>query len=63
MASRNEPPRRQRGARKDASIGSIERHMENAYNLPKGSVKISNPSGRDARSDQKVGTLKKRFQD
>jgi hypothetical protein len=61
MPSRVDPPRRQRGAREDASVGSIERHIEKSYNVPKGSVKISNPSGTDARSDQKIGTLKKKF--
>ena len=60
MPKRVDPPRRQRAARKDASIGSIERHVETAYDLPRGSVRINNPDHSNARSDQKVGTLKKR---
>jgi hypothetical protein len=59
MAKRNDPPRRQRGARSTASVGSIERHIEKAYGLPEKSVSIKNPSGRKARVDKQVKNVKK----
>lgn len=61
MAQRNDPPRRQRGARKDSSVGQLEEHIEKAYKLPKGAVQINNPGGRNSRSDQKVGNLKDKW--
>jgi hypothetical protein len=60
MPKRIDPPRRQRDARKDASIGGIERHVESTYGLPRGSVQINNPDQSNARSDQKIGTLRKK---
>lgn len=63
MAKRTDPPLRQRNARTDASIGSIERHIEGTYGLPKGSVTISRPTGRDARSDKTVGRLKREYEE
>lgn len=57
---RNEDARRQRNARSDASIGSIEKNIEKTYGLPSGSVQINNPDGSNARSDQKIRTLKKK---
>ncbi|XLY88181.1 hypothetical protein ACK8QS_21935 [Ectopseudomonas mendocina] len=56
-----EQPRRQRDARKDATVGSIEKHIEKAYGLPEGSIQITNVDGSNARSDQKIGTLRKRY--
>jgi ribosomal protein L23 len=55
-------PRRQRDARKDASVGSIEKHIEDTYGLPPGSVQITNTDGSNARSDQKIGTLRRRYE-
>jgi len=62
MAKRTDPPRRQRDARSDASVGSVERHIEGTYGLPTGSVTISRPTGRDARSDKTVGRLKREYE-
>jgi hypothetical protein len=59
MKKRTEKPKRRRAARSDASVGSIERDIEKIYKLPKGSVQINNPNGRDARSDTQVGKLRK----
>jgi hypothetical protein len=58
-----EEPRRQRDARKDASVGSIEKHIEKTYGLPAGSIQVNNADGTNARSDQKIGTLKKKYED
>lgn len=58
---REEEPRRQRSARRDASVESIEQHIEQTYELPEGSVQIVNPNGRDARSDQKIEKLRKKY--
>lgn len=62
MSKRNEEPNRYRVARSDASVGSIEKRIEKDYGLPKGSIKITNPTGRDTRSDSRVGTLRNRWE-
>lgn len=59
MAKRNDEARRFRGARKDASVGSIEKDIEATYGLPSGSVSIRNSDGKNTRSDKKIGNLKK----
>ncbi|MBX8577500.1 hypothetical protein [Pseudomonas cichorii] len=58
-----EQPRRHRDARKNASVGSIERTIEETFGLPEGSVQLNNEDGSNARSDQKIGTLRKRYKD
>ncbi len=63
MAKRNDEARRSRGARKDASVGSIERDIESTYRLPSGSVSIRNSDGKNTRSDKKIGNLKKDHED
>jgi len=52
---------RYRDAREDASIKSISKRIEKDYGLPAGSVTIKNPTGTKARSDGKVGSLRKRW--
>ena len=59
---RNENGRRYRNAREDAKVGSIERRVEQDYGLPKGSVQINRPGGSNARSDKKIGNLKKEYE-
>lgn len=56
---KNESGRRYRDAREDAKVGSIEKRIEKDYGLPKGSVQINRPDGSNARSDKKIGNLKK----
>lgn len=56
---RNENGRRFRNAREDASVGSIEKRIEQDYGLPKGSVQINRADGSNARSDKHIGNLKK----
>ena len=56
---RQENPRRFRNAREDATVGSIEERIEKDYGLPKGSVQINRADGSNARSDKKIGKLKK----
>jgi len=58
---RTETPVRYRDARGDASIKTISKRIEKDYGLPTGSVKIENPTGKKARSDGKVGSLRKRW--
>jgi len=58
---RIDPPRRQRDARQDGKVGPLERSIERTHGLPKGSVKIVNPGGGDARSDKSIGRLKKDY--
>ncbi|MCE5287398.1 MAG: hypothetical protein LLG02_16350 [Pelosinus sp.] len=56
---RTETAKRYRSAREDAKVGSIERRIEEDYGLPKGSVQINRPDGSNARSDKKIGNLRK----
>lgn len=51
--------RRFRDARTDASVGSIEKNIEKVFGLPKGSIQINRPDGTNARSDKKIGNLRK----
>ncbi|OPX41830.1 hypothetical protein CLHUN_43000 [Ruminiclostridium hungatei] len=59
---RNEIGRRYRNARKEASIGSIEKRIEKDYGLPSGSIQINRADGGNARSDKKIQNLKKEFE-
>ena len=59
MSERKETPNRIRAARSDASVKSIEKSIEKAYNLPAGSVQINKSGGKDVRSDAKISTVRK----
>lgn len=61
-AKRLDPPRRQRAARADASIKTIERHIEKTYGLPSSSVNVSLPSGRNARDDKRIRALRSDYE-
>lgn len=61
MPERNDKPIRFRKARSDASIGTIEKTIEEKLGLPAGSVEIKNPNRKNARSDKKLGKLKKDY--
>ena len=58
---RIQKPVRVRSARDDASVKSIAKRIEKDYGLPDGSVRIENPTGKKARSDGTVGSLRKRW--
>jgi len=51
-------PRRSKRARRDARVATIERSIEKVYGLPKNSVRIVNPDGKDARGDKLIATLR-----
>ncbi|HUD42700.1 MAG TPA: hypothetical protein VMR06_11990 [Dokdonella sp.] len=51
-------PIRQRKAKADGSIGTLQKTIEKNYGLPTGSIKIVYPSGRKARIDADVGALR-----
>ena len=61
MSKQSEKPRRQRNARSDANVQSIEQNIERTYGLPSGSVQINNPDGSDARGDQKIKRLRDKY--
>jgi hypothetical protein len=61
MSKHSEEPRRQRDARRDAKVRSIEDNIERTYGLPTGSVQINNPDGTDARGDQQIGRLRDKY--
>lgn len=61
MTERKENGRRYRSARDDASVGAIERRIEKDYGLPAGTVQINRADGGNARSDKKIGNLRKEF--
>ena len=51
-------PIRQRKAKSDGSVGTLQKTIEKNYGLPAGSIKIVYPSGRKARIDADVGALR-----
>lgn len=60
-AFRVESAARYRAARADASIGSIKRQIESVFGLPEGSVSLCGPDGKALRSDARIATLRKRW--
>ncbi|MFW5955717.1 MAG: hypothetical protein ACOCSK_03150, partial [Rhodothermales bacterium] len=56
--SREDTPLRYRKLKANGTVGSAEQTIEEMLGLPTGSVRIMNPSGRDARSDKQIGTLR-----
>jgi hypothetical protein len=63
MSERNEHGRRFRDARDDATVGSIEKHIEKTYGLPDGSVQINRANETNARSDKLIRNLRKEYED
>lgn len=61
MSKKNEKGRRFRDAREDATVGSIEKHIEGAYGLPKGSIQINRVDDKNARSDKTIKNLRKEY--
>ena len=51
-------PIRQRKAKADGSVGTLQKTIEKNYGLPAGSIKVVYPSGRKARIDADVGALR-----
>ena len=47
--------------RKDSKVGSAERRIKRELGLHKGSVRIRNPDGSNARSDKQVGNLRSNY--
>jgi len=52
---------RYRKLKSNGTVGSAEQTIEDMLGLPAGSVRIMNPSGRDARSDKLIGSLRKHW--
>ena len=59
-AVRKQNPRRYRRAKSDATVGTIEGDIADAYGLPAGSVRLHRPGkGKtDIRSDATIATLR-----
>jgi hypothetical protein len=55
-------PRRSYAARGDASVGTIERKLAEAFNLPEGSVCIRLPNRRKARADKQIWRLRREWE-
>ncbi|HZJ97730.1 MAG TPA: hypothetical protein VFD12_07855 [Oligella sp.] len=60
--SRISNPTRFRVARADASIGSICKKIEEVFGVPEGAVKLCAPNGKPLRSDAKISTLRRRWE-
>ncbi len=58
---RVDPPRRQRGARNDGTVGSLTRGIERMLRLDPGSVKIVRPDGKKKRNDATVASLRRDY--
>ena len=63
MNERNLEPIRYHKAHGDALIESIQKTIENEYQLPRGSVKLIYPSGRKAHSNSTVDALRRHWID
>lgn len=48
---------------KQAQVKNIEKKIEKTFSLPKGSVQINNPNGKNAHGCEKIGTLIEKFKD
>ena len=55
---RNEKPSRIRAARRNAPVGTIAGKIEDAFDLPEGSVSLRKPGGRKKRSDASIKSLR-----
>lgn len=49
--------RRKNILRVDCTIRSAERRIAEVFDLPKGCIRLVNPTGRKARSDKLIGAL------
>lgn len=58
---RQDTPNRYRESRSDASVKATQQAAEKALGLPKGSVKIVLPSGRKAREDGTIQSLRNNY--
>ncbi len=56
-AKKTFPAARKFVLRSDASVEAGEKTIERVFGLPKGSVRLVLPGGRDARSDKKIRAL------
>jgi hypothetical protein len=53
--------KRFRRVRKNASVGSAQRSIAREMGLPEGSIKLVLPSGRKARADASVASLRGKY--
>ena len=51
------PARRKFNLRRDASVASGQRTIEQVFGLPEGSVRLHLPSGRPARADKSIAAF------
>jgi hypothetical protein len=63
MTTRKSTPSRTRRARETATLGPLQRKVEDMLGIPHGSVRFEFPSGRKARIDSKVGTLRSSWEE
>ncbi|CAB3690756.1 hypothetical protein [Paraburkholderia rhynchosiae] len=59
---RAQVPGRFRAARADARVGSIKRRIERVFGLPEGSVALCGPDGKALRTDARIATLRRRWE-
>jgi hypothetical protein len=55
--SRTSKPRRSKIMRVDSLVGNAKREIEKVFELPRGSVQIVLPNGKNARKDKLIGSL------
>jgi hypothetical protein len=53
--------KRHRAARSDSTVGSVQRTIETLFKLPEGSVRLVNPDKTFLKSNQLIGSLRKRW--
>ncbi len=57
IAKKEFPARRKFNLRRDASVATGQRKIEQVFGLPEGSVRLHLPSGRPARADKGIDAL------
>lgn len=58
---RSKLAKRHRAARSDSTVGGVQRTIEALFKLPEGSVKLVNPDKSFSKSNQLIGSLRKRW--
>lgn len=52
---------KQHSTHSQAKVKNIEKKIEKTFDLPEGSVQINNPNGKDSHGAQKIGNLRKKY--
>lgn len=63
QSQRRLTPLRYTAAKKNASVATIKKEIEKVFGLPQGSVALCKPDGSPIKSNAKIGTLRRFWDD